>query len=85
MRNLALWKTSAISLTEAEFSSSTGDVGDDAGSEGQTITALALDLDQDALLLNTERKTSPGGGEAAVSIWRLAPNDDEVRTISLDP
>ena len=85
MRNLVLWNSATVSLTEAEFSSSasnataaaTARIGE--GSSATTITALALDLDNGALFLATESKSRPDDGEATVTVWRL-PTTDEVRS-----
>ncbi|KAI0697397.1 IkappaB kinase complex IKAP component [Cerioporus squamosus] len=63
MRSLTLWKLSNVSLTEAEFLSS---------SEASSLTAVAVDLDQNAILLTTESKGTSQDGQARVTIWLLA-------------
>ncbi len=69
MRSLSLWKLSNVSLTEAEFSSSTEASG--------SLTAVAVDLDQNALLLTTENRSSSHEGGARVELW-LLPEENEL-------
>ncbi|TFK88053.1 IkappaB kinase complex IKAP component [Polyporus arcularius HHB13444] len=69
MRSLSLWKLSSVSLTEAEFSSSTEASG--------SLTAVAVDLDQNALLLTTESRSSSHEGGARVELW-LLPEETEL-------
>ena len=84
MRNLSLWKTSTVSLTEAEFSApaiaatAAAEDGGTAGTSTLAISAVAVDLDHNALFLTTERRASYDDGEASVSVWRIA-NEDDVR------
>ena len=67
MRSLSLWRAQYTSLVEAEFSSS--------GETESHITAVAEDLDQNALLLTTERGNSTGDGEAHIEIWSISNGD----------
>ncbi|KAI0752776.1 IkappaB kinase complex IKAP component [Daedaleopsis nitida] len=74
MRSLTLWKVFHTSLTEAEFSSSS--------QPGSRITAVAHDLDQNALLLATEAQSGVEDGEHTVEVWRMT-NDDTLGEPSL--
>ncbi|RPD57919.1 IkappaB kinase complex IKAP component [Lentinus tigrinus ALCF2SS1-6] len=64
MRSLSLRELSNVSLTEAEFSST-----NEPGSS--SLTAVAVDLDQNALLLTTESKHNTHDGEARIEVWTL--------------
>ncbi len=68
MRGLSLWKLSNVSLTEAEFSSSS--------EASSSLTAVAVDLDQNVLLLTTESRNSSHDGHARVELW-LLPEENE--------
>ncbi|KAJ2998288.1 hypothetical protein NUW54_g7046 [Trametes sanguinea] len=63
MRSLSLWKLAHASLSASEFSS--------AGQLAR-ITATAVDLDQDSLLVATERKDALNDSEATVTIWNVS-------------
>ncbi|OSC96781.1 IkappaB kinase complex IKAP component [Trametes coccinea BRFM310] len=66
MRSLALWKVAQASLSASEFSS--------AGQLAR-ITATAVDLDQDSLLVATERKDALNDSEATVTIWNIGGDE----------
>ena len=71
MRNLTLWRTSNVSLTEADFSS----LGESSG-----VTCLTVDLDQNTLFAATEVGDAASDAEARICIWKL-PQDDQVSNI----
>lgn len=74
MRSLALWKVSHLSLTEAEFSSS--------NEAFSSLTAVAVDLDQNALLATTESKHHLHDGEARVEVWSLPETGGPEQSVS---
>ena len=71
MRSLSLLSVAHTSLSASEFTSS---------GQPPSITATAVDLDQNVLLIATERRDVSNDSEATVAIWRLreAEAPDEV-------
>ncbi|KAJ8489069.1 hypothetical protein ONZ51_g3188 [Trametes cubensis] len=62
MRSLSLLSVAHTSLSASEFTSS---------GQPSSITTTAVDLDQNALLIATERRDVSNDSEATVAIWRL--------------
>ncbi|KAH9935182.1 IkappaB kinase complex IKAP component [Epithele typhae] len=85
MRNLSLWKTAVVSLPEVEFSSSDGSAEPKQPKESasRSVTAIALDLDQNAILVATEHKSASSDGEVSVTIWNLSNDPSKVQVTEL--
>ncbi|KAI0326070.1 IkappaB kinase complex IKAP component [Cubamyces sp. BRFM 1775] len=66
MRSLSLLAVAHTSLSASEFTSS---------GQPPSITATAVDLDQNALLIATERRDGSNDSEATVAIWRLRESE----------
>ncbi len=69
MRNLTLWRSSHVSLAASDLSTS---------ADPSSITAVAVDLDQDALLAATEQKDALNDGEVNIAIWRVLEGPENV-------
>lgn len=69
MRNLTLRTSSHVSLAASDIADSS------------SITAVAVDLDQDALLAATEQKDALNDGEVNITIWRASEGPEGVSSI----